>query len=418
MKRHWTWLTSGQNAVALTLLLTVMTVLVAGGWAVFQHIQKPDATVRIGTVEVSDSAKGNTITVYNTINSNSAELYELLRKQNRENDELKRRIEDLQMKLELTDLQMKDAYRRAAAAEQASGDGLKTFTLAVARYQELRERANQNATTGAVDDLRQDLLSALANGDLKRAEAIDAQRELMVANPPTRSPDPPQKPKSAEPWWRGMFGRWFEPERRVSLDLPDTDFLNQYGRVVNIRRDRKTIKLVTFSYFRSPCPASIDIIAAARFSFGKTFDLQGYVVLIDPEEASTYAQDVKLNLPIHTLHADGQSLLSFKTSLKAYSRKIPKSDGSYTIGHTTMIYIFDREGSFTSFVSPEDLKSIYGIRVFLDRLRSASGLSARLREGWLSMAAWAADDPQPDAAMSALTSDFETRLRTGVRECR
>jgi cytochrome oxidase Cu insertion factor (SCO1/SenC/PrrC family) len=215
-----------------------------------------------------------------------------------------------------------------------------------------------------------------------------------------------------------MFGRWFEPERRVSLDLPDTDFLNQYGRVVNIRRDRKTIKLVTFSYFRSPCPASIDIIAAARFSFGKTLDVQGYVVLIDPEEASTYAQDVKLSLPIHTLHADGQSLLSFKNSLKAYSRKVPISDGSYTIDHTTMIYIFDREGSFIGAVSPEDFKSIEGIRSFQHRLRRASGLSARLREGWLSMAAWAADDPQPDAAMSALTSDFETRLRAGVRDCR
>ncbi len=417
MQRHWTWLTSGQNAVALTLLLAVMTALAAGGWAVFQHMQKPDATVRIGTVEVSDSAKGNTITVYNTINSNSAELYELLRKQNRENDELKRQIEELQTKLKLTDLQMKDAYRRAAAAEQASGEGLRTFTLAVARYQELRERANQNATTGASDDLRQDLLSALADGDLKRAEAIDAQRELMDVKPPTRSPDPPQTPKPAEPWWRGLFGRWFDPDP-VSLDLPDTDFLNQFGRVVNIRQDRKTIKLVTFSYFRSPCPASIDILAAARYSFGKTFDVQGYVVLIDPEETSADAQDVKFNLPIHTLHADGQSLLSFMASLRAWSRKIPTSDGSYTIDHTTIIYIFDRAGTFLGTESPENLKSAEGVRTFQTKLRRASGLAARPGEGWLSTAAWAADDPQPDAALSALTDDFESRLRTGVRACR
>jgi cytochrome oxidase Cu insertion factor (SCO1/SenC/PrrC family) len=415
VQRHWKWLTSGQNAVALTLLLTVMTVLVAGGWTVFQHIQKPDATVQIGTVEVSDSAKGNTITVYNSIVSNSGELYELLRKQNRENDELKRQIEELQAKLKLTDLQMKDAYRRAMAAEQASGDGLKTFTLAVARYQELRERASHAAAPGAGEALRQELLSALAKGDLKRAETLDAQRELMESTPSKGATEP--KPKVKEPWWRAMFGRWLEPDP-VVLNLPDAEFLNQYGSVINIRRDRKTLKLLTFSYFKSRCPASIDVIAAARYSFGKTFDMQGYVVMIDPEESNEYAQDVKRGLPVHVLHTDEQSLATFIKSLRAYTRKVPIADGSYSIDHTTVIYIFDEGGSFQGTATPDAFTSNDGIRLFLDRLRRASGLSARPGEGWMSMAAWAADDPRPDAAMSALTSDFESRLRTGVRDCR
>jgi protein SCO1 len=53
------------------------------------------------------------------------------------------------------------------------------------------------------------------------------------------------------------------------------------------------------------------------------------------------------------LTGDGAAVTKMLSEYRVFAKKIPLQDGSYSMDHTALIYLMDRDGRF---VSPFDLK--------------------------------------------------------------
>jgi protein SCO1/2 len=122
-------------------------------------------------------------------------------------------------------------------------------------------------------------------------------------------------------------------------------------------KGRPTLIFFGFTHCPDVCPTSLFEISEVLRAMGKDADrVNAYFVSVDPERDTKAAmKDYLSSFDPHLkgLTGDPQAVAKVLSAYRVYARKVPLKDGDYTMDHTALIYLMDREGRF---VSPFNMK--------------------------------------------------------------
>src|SRR6202000_1286547 len=134
---------------------------------------------------------------------------------------------------------------------------------------------------------------------------------------------------------------------------------DQAGQTVTEKNLLGKPTLVFFGFTHCPdvCPTSLFEISEVLRAMGKDADrVNAYFVSVDPERDTAAAmKDYLSSFDPHLkgLTGDPAAVQKVITEYRVYAKKVPLKDGDYTMDHTALIYLMDRDGHF---VSPFNLK--------------------------------------------------------------
>jgi protein SCO1/2 len=117
--------------------------------------------------------------------------------------------------------------------------------------------------------------------------------------------------------------------------------------------------LVFFGFTHCPdiCPTTLFDISQLMAKLGKDADRAGAVfITVDPErDTPALMKDYLSNFDPHLrgLTGDRQSVDAALKAYRVYAKKIPLEGGDYTMDHTAIVYLMDKNGHF---VAPFNLK--------------------------------------------------------------
>lgn len=134
---------------------------------------------------------------------------------------------------------------------------------------------------------------------------------------------------------------------------------DQNGKAVTDKSLKGKPTLIFFGYTHCPdvCPTSLFEISEVLRAMGKDADkVNAVFISVDPERDTPAAmKDYLSSFDPHLegLSGDPAETAKVITSYRVYAKKVPTKDGDYTMDHTALIYLMDRDGRF---VSPFNLK--------------------------------------------------------------
>ena len=134
---------------------------------------------------------------------------------------------------------------------------------------------------------------------------------------------------------------------------------DQNGKAVTDKDLKGKPTLIFFGYTHCPdvCPTSLFEISEVLRAMGKDADkVNAVFISVDPERDTPAAmKDYLSSFDPHLegLSGDPAETAKVITSYRVYAKKVPTKDGDYTMDHTALIYLMDRDGRF---VSPFNLK--------------------------------------------------------------
>jgi protein SCO1/2 len=134
---------------------------------------------------------------------------------------------------------------------------------------------------------------------------------------------------------------------------------DQAGHTVTEKslQGRPTLIFFGFTHCPDVCPTSLFEISEVLKAMGGDADrVNAYFISVDPERDTTAA--MKDYLSSFDPHLEGltgnpEEVAKVITAYRVYARKVPLKDGDYTMDHTALIYLMDRDGRF---VAPFNLK--------------------------------------------------------------
>jgi protein SCO1 len=115
---------------------------------------------------------------------------------------------------------------------------------------------------------------------------------------------------------------------------------------------RPTLIFFGFTHCPDVCPTSLFEISEVLRAMGKDADrVNAYFVSVDPERDTRAA--MKEYLSSFDPHLKGltgtpDEVAKVVTDYRVYARKVPLKDGDYTMDHTALTYLMDRDGKFVS----------------------------------------------------------------------
>ncbi|MCP3393050.1 SCO family protein [Bradyrhizobium sp. CCGB12] len=134
---------------------------------------------------------------------------------------------------------------------------------------------------------------------------------------------------------------------------------DQNGKAVTDKTLKGKPTLIFFGYTHCPdvCPTSLFEISEVLRAMGKDADkVNAIFISVDPErDTPATMKDYLSSFDPHLegLSGDPAETAKVITSYRVYAKKVPTKDGDYTMDHTALIYLMDRDGRF---VSPFNLK--------------------------------------------------------------
>jgi len=134
---------------------------------------------------------------------------------------------------------------------------------------------------------------------------------------------------------------------------------DQNGKAVTDKSLKGKPTLIFFGYTHCPdvCPTSLFEISEVLRVMGKDADkVNAVFISVDPERDTPATMKEYLSSfdpHLEGLSGDPAETAKVITSYRVYAKKIPTKDGDYTMDHTALIYLMDRDGRF---VSPFNLK--------------------------------------------------------------
>ena len=134
---------------------------------------------------------------------------------------------------------------------------------------------------------------------------------------------------------------------------------DQNGKAVTDKNLKGKPTLIFFGYTHCPdvCPTSLFEISEVLRVMGKDADkVNAVFISVDPERDTQAAmKDYLSSFDPHLegLSGDPDAIANVIKSYRVYAKKVPTKDGDYTMDHTALIYLMDRDGRF---VSPFNLK--------------------------------------------------------------
>jgi protein SCO1/2 len=134
---------------------------------------------------------------------------------------------------------------------------------------------------------------------------------------------------------------------------------DQHGKAITDKSLRGKPTLIFFGYTHCPdvCPTSLFEMSEVLRAMGKDADkVNAVFISVDPErDTPATMKDYLSSFDPHLegLSGDPAETAKVITSYRVYAKKVPTKDGDYTMDHTALIYLMDRDGRF---VSPFNLK--------------------------------------------------------------
>lgn len=134
---------------------------------------------------------------------------------------------------------------------------------------------------------------------------------------------------------------------------------DQSGQTVTEKDLKGKPTLIFFGFTHCPdiCPTSLFEISEVLRAMGKDADrVNAWFVSVDPERDTAAAmKDYLSSFDPHLkgLTGDPASVAKVISSFRVYAKKVPLKDGDYTMDHTALIYLMDRDGNF---IAPFNLK--------------------------------------------------------------
>jgi protein SCO1/2 len=134
---------------------------------------------------------------------------------------------------------------------------------------------------------------------------------------------------------------------------------DQSGQTVTDKEMQGRPTLIFFGFTHCPdvCPTSLFEISEVLRAMGQDADkVNAYFISVDPERDTTDAmKDYLSSFDPHLKGLTGppDDLAKVISEYRVYAKKVPLKDGDYTMDHTALVYLMDREGKF---VAPFNLK--------------------------------------------------------------
>lgn len=109
--------------------------------------------------------------------------------------------------------------------------------------------------------------------------------------------------------------------------------------------------LVFFGYTHCPdvCPASLAEISAVFKELGPDAKAQALFISVDPERDTPAAMKEYMSSfdpRIIALSGTPEQTKAVAAEYKAYFKKVPDKDGSYSMDHVALTYLMDKNGQF------------------------------------------------------------------------
>jgi protein SCO1/2 len=134
---------------------------------------------------------------------------------------------------------------------------------------------------------------------------------------------------------------------------------DQGGQTVTEKSLQGKPTLIFFGFTHCPdvCPTSLFEISEVLRAMGGDADrINAYFISVDPERDTAAAmKDYLSSFDPHLKGLTGgpDAVAKVISGFRVYAKKVPLKDGDYTMDHTALIYLMDRDGKF---VSPFNLK--------------------------------------------------------------
>ena len=135
--------------------------------------------------------------------------------------------------------------------------------------------------------------------------------------------------------------------------------VDQAGRVVTQDDLKGKPSLVFFGFTHCPdiCPTTLFDVSEVFKAMGRDADRAGaYFVTVDPERDTPEILKEYLSSfdpRLRGLTGDAAAVGAMEKAYRVYSKKVPLDAGGYTMDHTALVYLMDKDGRF---VAPFNLK--------------------------------------------------------------
>src|SRR2546429_5709446 len=129
---------------------------------------------------------------------------------------------------------------------------------------------------------------------------------------------------------------------------------DQAGQTVTEQNLKGKPTLIFFGFTHCPdvCPTSLFEISEVLKAMGTDADrVNAWFVSVDPERDTAAAmKDYLASFDPHlmVLSCDPQAVAKLISAYRVYARKVPLKNGDYTMDHTALIHLMDRDGNFVS----------------------------------------------------------------------
>jgi protein SCO1/2 len=137
------------------------------------------------------------------------------------------------------------------------------------------------------------------------------------------------------------------------------ELVDQNGRTVTERDLKGRPFLVFFGFSRCPdiCPTTLFEVSEIMRALGKDAERVGALfITVDPERDTPAAlKDYLSSFDPHLAGLTGEpaAVAAVAKAYRVYFKKVPLDQGGYTMDHTAIVYLMDKDGRF---VSPFNLK--------------------------------------------------------------
>jgi protein SCO1/2 len=129
---------------------------------------------------------------------------------------------------------------------------------------------------------------------------------------------------------------------------------DQNGKAVTDKSLKGKPTLIFFGYTHCPdvCPTSLFEMSEVLRAMGKDADkVNAVFISVDPERdtpATMKEYLASFDPHLEGLSGDPAETAKVITSYRVYAKKVPTKDGDYTMDHTALIYLMDRDGKFVA----------------------------------------------------------------------
>lgn len=151
-----------------------------------------------------------------------------------------------------------------------------------------------------------------------------------------------------------MTGRSGQPLVQTSAIGGPFQLLDQDGRPFTDQdlKGRPTLIFFGFTHCPDVCPTKLFEVSEVLRALGPDADrAQALFITVDPErDTPQVLKDYLANFDPHLrgLTGDSDAVAGVIKAYRVYAKKVPLEGGSYTMDHTAIVYLMDKEGRFVA----------------------------------------------------------------------